>query len=151
MKATIGHIGINLSNSKESFQFWKDLLHYLDFKIVEDGSTHFHANDGSSYLCVNVAEKNYTSDGFHRKRTGLNHLAFRVSSQKLVDQFVADVRTVLTHDLSTNHLTNAPSNDHTCHPISKISSTATNTMNHNPNIGGFVFFNDQPINQSTNQ
>ncbi|PIN75240.1 bleomycin resistance protein [Candidatus Woesearchaeota archaeon CG10_big_fil_rev_8_21_14_0_10_37_12] len=88
MKATIGHIGINLS-SKKSFQFWKDLLNYLEFKITEDGM-HFDANDGKSYLCVNVTSKKYNKEGFHRKRTGLNHLAFNVSSPKFVDQFVSE-------------------------------------------------------------
>lgn len=93
MKATIGHIGINLSNSSKSFQFWKDLLRYLDFKIIEEGSGHFDANDGRSYLCVSVMEKNYKAVGFHRKRTGLNHIAFRVLSRELVDQCVSEFLT----------------------------------------------------------
>lgn len=90
MKATIGHIGINLSNSSKSFHFWKDLLRYLEFKITEEDSGHFDASNGSSYLCVSVTEKNYKTDGFHRKRTGLNHIAFRASSPELVDQCVAE-------------------------------------------------------------
>ena len=91
MKATIGHIGINLSNSGKSFRFWKDVLNYLGFKVIEDGSSHFDANDGMSYLCVSVTEKHYKIDGFHRKRTGLNHIAFRVSSREQVDQCVSEL------------------------------------------------------------
>lgn len=89
MKATIGHIGINLSNSAKSFRFWKDLFRYFDFKIAEEDS-HFDASDGKSYLCVSVTKKEYKKNGFHRKRTGLNHIAFRVSSRKPVDQFVSE-------------------------------------------------------------
>lgn len=90
MKATIGHTGINLSNSGKSFKLWKDLLDYLGFKITEEGKSHFDASDGQGYLCVSVTGKKYSVDGFHRKRTGLNHIAFRVSSSELVDQFVSE-------------------------------------------------------------
>ncbi|MBS3054194.1 MAG: hypothetical protein J4431_01520 [Candidatus Aenigmarchaeota archaeon] len=90
MKATIGHIGINLSNAVKSFRLWKDLLKHLGFEIVEDGRQHFDASDGTGYLCVSVTARGYKGDGFHRKRTGLNHVAFRVESRELVDQFVAD-------------------------------------------------------------
>jgi len=90
MKATIGHVGINLSNSNESFNLWKDLFQYFGFKITEDGKKHFDASDGTSYFCISVTEKKYRKDSFHRKRIGLNHIALRVSSRILVDQFVSD-------------------------------------------------------------
>jgi len=89
MKATIGHIGINVSNSTKSFRFWKDIFRYFGFKIIEEGR-HFDASDGRSYFCVNVTQKEFTKPGFHRKRTGLNHIAFRISSGKLVDKFVSE-------------------------------------------------------------
>ncbi len=88
MKSDIGHIGINLSNSKKSFRFWKDIFYYLGFKVTEDGR-HFDASDGRSYFCINVTGNDYKKKGFHRKRTGLNHVAFRVASRKLVDKFVS--------------------------------------------------------------
>lgn len=90
MEATIGHIGINLSNSTKSFRLWKDLFHYFDFKILEETSRHFDASDGRSYFCINVTGRDYKKEGFHRKRTGLNHVAFRVPSHELVDQFVSE-------------------------------------------------------------
>ena len=90
MKATLGHIGINLSNSTESFRFWKDLLKYLDFELLEETKYHFDATDGTSYLCINEVESDYKKDGFHRKRIGLNHVAFRVSSSQLVDAFASE-------------------------------------------------------------
>ena len=90
MKATLGHIGINLSNSTESFRFWKDLLKYLDFTFLEETKYHFDATDEKSYLCINVVESEYKKDGFHRKRAGLNHVAFRVSSSQLVDAFASE-------------------------------------------------------------
>jgi hypothetical protein len=35
MKAVVGHIGINLSNEGESFDFWKGLLTFLEFDILQ--------------------------------------------------------------------------------------------------------------------
>lgn len=89
MNATIGHIGINLSNSEESFEFWKELLTYLGFSILDDGN-HFDANDGRSYLCVSTTKADYNQVTFHRKQTGLNHIAFNVSLREEVDAFVAE-------------------------------------------------------------
>jgi catechol 2,3-dioxygenase-like lactoylglutathione lyase family enzyme len=37
-----------------------------------------------------VTGKDHKKDGFHRKRTGLNHVAFRVLSGELVDRFVSE-------------------------------------------------------------
>ncbi|MBI2798472.1 VOC family protein [Candidatus Saccharibacteria bacterium] len=88
MKAAIGHIGINLSNSNESFKFWKELLGYLGFKVIPDGDDHFDAIDGRSYLCVSVTDSKYKKNSFHRKQTGLNHIALRVDSAEYVDEFV---------------------------------------------------------------
>lgn len=90
MKATIGHIGINLSGSLKSFQFWKDLLHYFGVIFTEEQKYHFDAKSGKTYLCVTAVEKNYKKDGYHRKRIGLNHVAFRLPSPKQVDQFVSE-------------------------------------------------------------
>lgn len=90
MKATIGHIGINLSNSTKSFRFWKELLQYLEFRFMEESGSHFDASDGRSYFCISVTGKKYKEAGFHRKRTGLNHIALKVGSKELVDQFVAE-------------------------------------------------------------
>jgi catechol 2,3-dioxygenase-like lactoylglutathione lyase family enzyme len=90
MKATIGHIGINLSNNAEPFRFWKELLGYLEFRIVEAGDDHFDADDGVSYLCVSVTDKKFHGAGFHRKRTGLNHVALNVAAPAQVDRFVQE-------------------------------------------------------------
>lgn len=45
MKATIGHIGINVSIAARSFPLWEDLCAYFGFAMTEDGK-HFDASDG---------------------------------------------------------------------------------------------------------
>lgn len=42
-------------------------------------------------ICICPTEEKYISAGFHRKRTGLNHLAFYASSKEEVDRFHKDV------------------------------------------------------------
>jgi catechol 2,3-dioxygenase-like lactoylglutathione lyase family enzyme len=92
VRATIGHIGINLSHEASSFPFWHDLLSYLGFTVLPDGN-HFDASDGRSYLCVSVTKPAYQQPPFHRRRTGLNHIAFQVASAKAVDRFVEEFLT----------------------------------------------------------
>lgn len=87
MKTTLSHIGINLSDEETSFPFWKDLLGYLEFTIMPDGN-HFDADDGHTFLCFSTTKPAYQAPVFHRKHTGLNHIAFDVSSKAMVDQFV---------------------------------------------------------------
>lgn len=88
MRAVVGHIGINLSNEAESFDFWKAVLTFLEFEIIPDGN-HFDATDGRTYLCVQVTKPGHEVPMYHRKRTGLGHIAFRVGTPEMVDEFVA--------------------------------------------------------------
>ena len=87
--AGIDHIGLNLP--QESFGFFQDLLVHLGFEIVPDGSDHFDAipGSGATMFCVKATDAAFEGD-YHRKRTGLGHLAVRVPSRDAVDQFVAD-------------------------------------------------------------
>lgn len=46
-------------------------------------------SQGSSYLCFLEAESDYLAAGYHRKRIGLNHLAFHGKSRAHVDEIAA--------------------------------------------------------------
>jgi catechol 2,3-dioxygenase-like lactoylglutathione lyase family enzyme len=89
MQSKISHIGINLSSEEKSFPIWKALLEYLEFTIVSDGN-HFDANDGHSFLCFTATKPDYQKPLFHRRHTGLNHIAFGVDSREAVDIFVKE-------------------------------------------------------------
>lgn len=88
MKTNLGHIGINLSSEERSFPFWKELLTYLEFELMLDGN-HFDASDGHTFLCFSTTKPGYEQQ-FHRKHTGLNHIAFNVASREEVDRFVEE-------------------------------------------------------------
>ncbi len=89
MKTTLSHVGINLSDAEKSFSFWQPLLEYLEFTITPDGN-HFDASDGHTFLCFTTTKPGHQQAPFHRKHTGLNHVAFGVASRDLVDQFVQE-------------------------------------------------------------
>jgi hypothetical protein len=75
----IDHVGLNLP--ERSFEFWQEMLEYLGFTILPDG-THFDAvtDAGAAMICV-TATKPPFGTGYHRKDTGLGHLAIRVASR----------------------------------------------------------------------
>jgi catechol 2,3-dioxygenase-like lactoylglutathione lyase family enzyme len=89
MKAHIGHIGLNMPNA-EAMSFWRELVTFLSFKVLEDSGSHFDASDGTSYLCIAVADSRFVGDGYHRKRIGLSHVAFNVGTPEEVDAFVTE-------------------------------------------------------------
>lgn len=89
MKTALSHIGINLSSEEKCFPFWHELLEYLEFKLTLDGN-HFDASDGHAFLCFSTTKPGYQDPPFHRKHTGLNHIAFSVDSKEKVDQFVKE-------------------------------------------------------------
>ncbi len=49
-------------------------------------------SQGNSYLCFLEAESDYLATGYHRKRIGLNHLAFHGKSRAHVDEIAAWVK-----------------------------------------------------------
>jgi len=73
LAASIDHVGLNIP--EESFGFWKELLAYLGFTIVEDGN-HFDAKAATgAFVCVTATKQPYIEAGHHRRQTGLSHLA----------------------------------------------------------------------------
>lgn len=89
MKTTLSHIGINLSSEEKCFPFWQDLLKYLEFQLTLDGN-HFDASDGHTFLCFSTTKPGRGELKFHRKHTGLNHIAFNVDTRKAVDEFTEE-------------------------------------------------------------
>ena len=83
MKSAFYHANINVSNPT----FYKDLLTYLGFKLLHEYPNGFGMGDGTVDLCVFETKPNKQSHIFNRQATGLNHLAFRVSTRAEVDTF----------------------------------------------------------------
>jgi catechol 2,3-dioxygenase-like lactoylglutathione lyase family enzyme len=76
-----------VSSLKNSYEFYKGFLEYLGYKEMVNKDWGFaFLNEGIS-IWFELAGKGHTEKGYHRKRVGLNHLAFRVNSKKEVDRF----------------------------------------------------------------
>ena len=89
MKATLQHIQLNVSNKNISYPFYKEMLLLLGYKIysVEDWGIGMRDPKTNLVIWVAETENKFRKNKFHRKATGINHLAFLVSSKKNVDDF----------------------------------------------------------------
>ncbi len=86
MKASVYHIQVNVRDAAVSLPFYRDLLHYLEFRCVHDAARVAGYSDGLTSIWLIETAGGHTARGFHRKRTGLNHIAFRVPHRTDVDR-----------------------------------------------------------------
>lgn len=88
MKSFLEHISLNVSDTKVSFPFYRDLFEYLGYTAIEDKEDSLAVRkDGSPDFWLSPTDSKHLPNSFHRKNTGLNHLAFHVSSKEEVDSF----------------------------------------------------------------
>jgi catechol-2,3-dioxygenase len=88
MKTSLYHIQLNISDAKKSIPFYKELFDYFEYKIVDESESHLGASNGTTDFWLIETEESFSSLPFHRKYTGLNHLAFKVEKKEDVDTFV---------------------------------------------------------------
>ena len=85
-KGVVHHIELYVSNLEASKKFWGWLLEelgYTPFQNWEEGSS-WRLDD--TYIVFVQTEEKYLDIPYHRKRVGLNHLAFYAQSKAHVDQ-----------------------------------------------------------------
>ena len=87
MTSRLYHLQINVSSTESARSLYRDLFRYLEWRVIHDegGVTAF--SDGTVNIWLIPTEGSFAVRGFHRKGTGLNHLAFRVERREDVDQF----------------------------------------------------------------
>jgi len=85
--ANLDHVSINISNARVCFPFYKKLLEFLGYQIVKETANSIGFRREGADIWLSETENSYKKEGFNRRRTGLNHLAFRVGSQEEVDRF----------------------------------------------------------------
>ncbi len=87
MKGKIIHIQVNVSDFEVSKKFYSEMFEVLGWKkFMEEESIISWVNDDFSFWIVETEPK-FKNNKFHRKNTGLNHIAFRVNSKQEVDEF----------------------------------------------------------------
>ena len=81
----IHHIELNVRDQERSLEFYRHLAAFFpESEIVEEGKS-FRWNMAGFYLWFNPVKDRFADREYHRKSVGLDHLAFRVKSRKVVD------------------------------------------------------------------
>ena len=91
MKAKINHIQINVSDFEKSKKFYSELFDILGWnKLEENEEEKFISwiySEGKFSFWIFETGQRFNKNKFHRKNTGLNHLAFKVDSEEKVREF----------------------------------------------------------------
>jgi catechol 2,3-dioxygenase-like lactoylglutathione lyase family enzyme len=90
VRAHLYHLQVNVRDPGRSLPFYKALLGYLEYRTVHETESMAGFSGRGADIWVGAAAPAHTGAGFHRKRAGLNHLAFRVDRREDVDRFRAE-------------------------------------------------------------
>ena len=86
----LDHIEIYVSDLERTLKFWTPFMEKLGYSATRwsEGINYLSGAD-KPYLCFLQASTEHLEAGYHRKRIGLNHLAFRAKSRQHVDDIKA--------------------------------------------------------------
>jgi catechol 2,3-dioxygenase-like lactoylglutathione lyase family enzyme len=87
----LSHVEISVSNYRDSIKFYDLILLSLGWERLVTRTDHTAYSDGTLKIILTPVDDNYLKDGFHRKRIGLNHLAFYAQTKEIVDMFHQNV------------------------------------------------------------
>jgi len=87
MAVSLYHVQLNVSDAKRSLPFYKRFFGYLGYQIIDESPEHIGFSNSTTDFWIIQTEKSFHKALFHRKNTGINHLAFRVDSKEAVDRF----------------------------------------------------------------
>lgn len=90
-KTKLSHVDISVSDYAKSIRFYDMILLSIGWEKLVSRKDHTTYTDGTLKLVICPVEENYKDAGFHRKRVGLNHLAFYAETKEIVDEFYREV------------------------------------------------------------
>jgi catechol 2,3-dioxygenase-like lactoylglutathione lyase family enzyme len=79
------HIEMNVQNLRKTKEFYEWLLPELGYSLFQEWENGFSYKMESSYLVFVQTDELYNDIPFHRKRSGLNHLAFWAKSRAQIE------------------------------------------------------------------
>lgn len=86
------HVEINVSDLERSSQFWEWLLGELGYERYQSWGQGVSLRFGPTYLVFVQTPSEHLDPPFHRRRTGLNHIAFHADSKSDVDRITELLR-----------------------------------------------------------
>ena len=91
MTTKLSHIEINVADHARSIRFYDKVLFPLGWERLLCTKDCAAYCDGFLKLILSPVSAEYKGAGFHRKRIGLNHIAFYADSKSAVDQYYHEV------------------------------------------------------------
>src|SRR2546422_5403445 len=82
----IHHIELNVSDLEASFNFYAKLASFFTESSIRREGKSFSWNFKSFYFYFNQVQERFADVAYHRKRTGLDHIAIRIETK---DQIMA--------------------------------------------------------------
>jgi catechol 2,3-dioxygenase-like lactoylglutathione lyase family enzyme len=92
MRGTIHHVELYVSDLQCSVAFWGWLLGELGYTVHQQWPEGQSWILRGTYIVLVQTPAEHQAAGYHRRRTGLNHMAFQVESRQAVDELTAELR-----------------------------------------------------------
>jgi catechol 2,3-dioxygenase-like lactoylglutathione lyase family enzyme len=87
------HVELYVSDLERSCAFWTPFMAMLGYEAERwSGGMNYLRAEDETYYCLLPAPAEHVAAGYHRKRVGLNHLAFRAESRAQVDRIAEWVK-----------------------------------------------------------
>ena len=86
------HVELYVTNLERSLVFWTPFLTSIGYHESQRWPEGVSYMSGKTYLCFVQAPAEHIGASYHRKRVGLNHLAFHAKSRSHVDEVAQWVR-----------------------------------------------------------
>lgn len=81
------HVELYVSDLEASVAFWTPFMALLGYEADRwSGGMNYVRGTDDAYFCLLPADPQHLAAGYHRKRVGLNHLAFKAESRAQVDE-----------------------------------------------------------------
>lgn len=90
-RTLLSHVEINVSDYSKSISFYETFLLPLGWKKLVSQKSHTTFSDGTLKIVLCPVEEKFKDSKFHRKQTGLNHLAFYAKSKEQVNNIFSEV------------------------------------------------------------
>jgi catechol 2,3-dioxygenase-like lactoylglutathione lyase family enzyme len=87
------HIELNVSNLHRSKDFWGWIFEELGYSIHQEWGQGISWIKGNTYVVFVQTEDDFLDIPFHRKRVGINHIAFHALSRDQVNKITDQLET----------------------------------------------------------
>ncbi|AIF42911.1 VOC family protein [Virgibacillus sp. SK37] len=91
-KGVLHHIEIYVSDLKKSVEFWGWLLKELGYSSYQKWEAGQSWKIEDTYIVFVQTEESFLDVPYHRKRVGLNHVAFHADSRQHIDEMTEKLK-----------------------------------------------------------